>query len=245
MFFAKAGVYEPCGIFTKGHLWLVILNVMGVVISLIKSRHKTKEEVSKLIKECTIFVWILEIIMIIYKFTTGDPRNLNNYMPLYYCSMLLYGGLLSSFGKGVFKKIGDVVLASGTIVGGVVFLILPTTSLPTYPFFHLVSFHSFLYHGIMIYIGLLISMTNYVKLKFSDIKYYAILVLIMCLVALGLNIIFDCNLMFISKDFPGTPITILYKLVGRYFTPIMIIGQMTLPYILIYGIMKIKDSLVK
>ena len=40
--------------------------------------------------------------------------------------------------------------------------------------------------------------------------------------------------MFISKDFPGTPLTILYHLTGKLFTPIMIIAQMTLPFLVVY-----------
>ena len=48
--------------------------------------------------------------------------------------------------------------------------------------------------------------------------------------------------MFISKDFPGTPITIIYKLTGKHFTAFMEIAQMFLPFYAVYGILKIRDK---
>jgi len=45
--------------------------------------------------------------------------------------------------------------------------------------------------------------------------------------------------MFISKDFPGTPIHIIYKFTGPLFTFVMSVGQMTLPFYIVYGITKL------
>lgn len=236
MLFANPGEYEPCGVFTADHFKLVIVTIIGIVIALKKTVNKTKEEVKKIIKRCTVVMWIFEAIIISFKLRTGDIRNVNNYVPLYFCSMLLYAGLLSSFAKDKLKRMGDVFLATGGIVGGVIFILLPTTSLPTYPMLHIVSLHSFLFHGIMIYLGLLINITHYIELEASDIKYYAALVGVICLLAFIVNQIFDSNLMFISKNFPGTPIEILYNLTGPFFTIIASVGQMTLPFYIIYGI---------
>ena len=72
--------------------------------------------------------------------------------------------------------------------------------------------------------------THYINLRLEDIIYFAELVGVICAISIVINNIFDSNLMFISKEFPGTPLTILYHLTGKLFTPIMIISQMTLPY---------------
>ncbi len=234
MFFAKPGKFASCGMFTKGHFELIIITIVWIIIVLKNTMNKTKEEVGKIIKRCTILMWILEIIMISFKISTGGLRNLNNYVPLYYCSLLLYAGLLSSFAKGKLKRVGDVFLATGGIIGGIVFMILPTTSLPAYPMLHIVSLHSFLYHGTMVYLGLLINITHYIELHLSDIKYYVILVGMVCLLAYVINKIFDSNLMFISKNFPGTPLEILYNITGPFFTIIMSVAQMTLPFYIVY-----------
>lgn len=245
MLFSKPGEYEACGMFTEGHIKLLIITIIGIIIALKKTTNKTKEEVKRIIKTCTIAMCFLEVITIIFKLLTGDPKNLNNYVPLYYCSLLLYAGLLSSFAKGELKRIGDVFLATGGIIGGMVFLILPTTSLPTYPALHFISLRSFLYHGIMVYLGLLINMTHYIELEVKDIKYYALLVGIVCVLAYIVNKIFGSNLMFISQNFPGMPIEILYNLTGRFYTLVASIGQMTLPFYIVYGIVHARSLRVK
>lgn len=239
MFFAKPGEYEPCGIFTVQHFELIIITILGIIFALKNTVHKTKEEVKQIIKRCTIVMWILEVIMITFKLCTGDVRNFNNYVPLYYCSLLLYAGLLSSFGKGKIERIGNVFLATGGIIGGLVFIILPTTSLPSYPMLHMVSLHSFFFHGTMIYLGLLIDITHYIELNLSDIKYFATLVGGICVLAYIINKKFGSNLMFISQNFPGMPIEIIYNATGRFYTLVMSIAQMTLPFYIVYGIIQI------
>lgn len=239
MLFAYPGEYEPCGIFTIDHFKLIVVTLLGIIIALKKTIHSTKEETKEIIKKCTICLWIFEIFKILFKVKIGDTKNIGNYVPLYYCSILLYAGALASFAKGKLQRIGEVFLATGGIIGGFTFIIFPTTSLPTYPMWHIVSLHSFLYHGIMVYLGILINITNYITLQLNDIKYYAFLVFIVCILAYTINNIFDSNLMFISKDFPGTPIEILYRATGPFYTIIAIIAQMTLPFYVIYGIKNI------
>lgn len=242
MFFSKPGEYEPCGIFTLGHLKLIILTAICITMALKNTVTKSKNEIKNIIKKCTITMWIFEAIIIAFKLCTGDIRNVNNYIPLYYCSLLLYAGLLSSFGKNKLERMGNVFLATGGIVGGVVFMILPTTSLPSYPMFHLVSIHSYIFHGVMVYLGLLINLTHYIEIEKNDIKYYASLVGCVCILAFIVNNIFDSNLMFISKNFLGTPIEIIYKYTGRLFTLVMSVGQMTLPFYCVYEVIKIRKE---
>lgn len=237
MFFAKPGVYEPCGIYNVQHVIIAVIILIAIFIAVKITKPKKQENVLKIIRTTTIIVWCLEIIKIIYLISIGQGR-VNRVIPLYYCSLLLYSGLMSSFGKGIIKKMGDVFLATGGIIGGITFLLFPTTSLPEYPLFHFISFHSFIYHGIMIYIGIIVNKTKYVKLEFSDIKYYASLIFIICMFAYVINKIFDSNLMFISKDFPGSPLSYFYNNMGAFFGPTMVLVQMTVPFLMAYGIIK-------
>ena len=137
---------------------------------------------------------------------------------------------------------GDVFLATGGIIGGLVFIILPTTSLPAYPMLHMVSLHSFLFHGTMIYLGLLIDITKYIELQASDIKYFATLVGIVCVLASFINKKFGSNLMFISQNFPGMPIEIIYNATGKFYTLVMSLAQMTLPFYVVYGIIELVNK---
>ena len=42
--------------------------------------------------------------------------------------------------------------------------------------------------------------------------------------------------MFISKNFPGTPLETLYNVTGPFYTLVTSIAQMTLPFYTVYGI---------
>lgn len=243
MFFSKPETYNPCGIFSIGHLILFLFTAVAISIAVRQTKINKKEDISRIIKKITIIIWILEVIKTIYSISIGEGKNLNKIAPLYYCSLLLYSCLLSSFGKGFIKKMGDVFLATGSIIGGFVFLLLPTTSLPNYPMFHFISIHSFFYHGTMVYLGIIINKYKYIDLKLSDIKYYSILVFFICILAYLVNTKYGSNLMFISQDFPGMPISPIYHATGRWFTPLMILAQMSLPFLMIYGILKLKRKL--
>lgn len=241
MFLSRPGKYEACGIFTIKHFILMAITILGVLIAL---KHTVnKKDVKKTIKNCTIFVCIFEIVKIAFNIAVNGTKDLNQYVPLYYCSLLLYSGVFSSFGKGKIKRIGDVFLATGGIVGGIIFILFPSTSLPTYPMLHLISIHSFIFHGIMLYLGLLINLTNYIQLEKKDIIYYSSLIGGICFIAYIVNQIFGSNLMFISKNFPGTFIEIVYNIMGDFFTPFMILSQMFLPFYVVYGIIKVLKSI--
>lgn len=238
--FSNIGEYEPCGIFTTDHFILIGITIISIIIALKFTSNKSKEKVHSIIKKITIIMCILEVVKISFNLQQNSLRDVNTYMPLYYCSILLYAGLLSSFGKGALKRAGDVCLATGSVIGGIVFIIYPSTSLPMYPAFHFLSIHSFLFHGTMIYLGILINKTQYIELEQNDIKYFASVIGIMSIVALIINKLFNGNLMFISNNFPGTPIEILYDITngGIMYTLIMVLAQMTLPFYITYVIIK-------
>ena len=238
--FSNIGEYEPCGIFTTDHFILIGITIISIIIALKFTSNKSKEKVYSIIKKITIIMCILEVVKISFNLQQNSFRDVNTYMPLYYCSILLYAGLLSSFGKGALKRAGDVCLATGSVIGGIVFIIYPSTSLPMYPAFHFLSIHSFLFHGTMIYLGILINKTQYIELEQNDIKYFASVIGIMSIVALIINKLFNGNLMFISNNFPGTPIEILYDITngGIMYTLIMVLAQMTLPFYITYVIIK-------
>lgn len=125
MFFAKPGEYEANGLFTTGHFILIAITIIGILIALKFTAKKI--DTKKIIKNCTIFIWIFEVIIILFKLIVAKSRNVNDLLPLYYCAILLYAGALSSFGKGWLERTGNVFLATGGIIGGILFLIFPTT----------------------------------------------------------------------------------------------------------------------
>ena len=107
---------------------------------------------------------------------------------------------------------------------------------------HFISLHSFFFHGTMIYLGIIINKYKYIDLRLKDLLYYATLVGAICIIAYIVNVKSDSNLMFISKDFPGSPISGVYHATGKLFTPLMCLSQMTLPFLIMYTLLKIKEK---
>ena len=46
--------------------------------------------------------------------------------------------------------------------------------------------------------------------------------------------------MFVSKNYPNTPVELVYNLSGKLFPIVMILGQATIPFYLIYESKKAK-----
>lgn len=243
LFFLKTSECEACGLFGIEHFILILLTIVGIWFVLRFVKVKDKEDIKDIIKKVTIILWILEIEKIIFSIWAGNIQNINTYIPLYYCSILLYAGILSGFCRGKAKRTGDVFIATGGIIAGVIFIIFPTTSLLIYPMWHFITLQSFFYHGVMIYLGMLVNKYQYIKLEKKDIIYYASLVISISIVALIINNIYGSNLMFISQDYPGTWVSHLYKLCGKCFTIVTILGQATMPFYAMYWLNKKCDRI--
>lgn len=238
MFFSSPYVYPPCGLYTVGHLVLFLVTSLLVATGLVLTRKASAHTVRNIVRVVTVLLWALEIAKILFVLFVTLSRNPNDFIPLYYCSLVLYAGLFASVGKGRVAHLGDVFLATGGIVGGVCFLICPNTSLPRYPLFHFISFHSFILHGLMVFLGLLLLLHRVYRPKMRDMGYYAGLVSGICAAAYAFNTVYDtvmhtesANLMFLSHNFPGTPIDIMYRLTGVLFPIAMWLVQATVPFL--------------
>lgn len=242
MLFKSANEVIPCGMFSIEHFILLAITTICVVIALKFTKNMEKVNVKKLIRKTTIFLWILEIIKIIFNIKNYGTNAVNKYIPLYFCSLILYAGIFSGYCKGTLKKMGDVFLSTGGIIAGLIFLIYPLTSLTSYPALHYISIHSFILHGIMVYIGLLMLITKYTTIEKRDIIYYSAIIVIISAVAYVVNLKFGSNLMFISQNYPGTFIEIIYNTTGKVFPLVMIIAQATMPFYTIYGVYTLVKS---
>ena len=236
MLFKSSNEVIPCGMFSIEHFILLAITTICIIIALKYTKNMEKENVKKLIRKTTIFLWILEIIKIVFNIKNYGIGAVNKYVPLYFCSLILYAGIFSGYCKGTLKKMGDVFLSTGGIIAGLIFLLYPLTSLTSYPMIHYISIHSFVLHGIMVYIGLLMLITKYTTIEKRDIIYYSSIIVMISAVAYVVNLKCNSNLMFISQNYPGTYIEIIYNNTGKIFPIVMIVAQATLPFYTVYGI---------
>ena len=232
-FFADEGLYPAAGVPSAGYFILISTTFFCIITALNHTLQLSYEKIRRIIRWIVGVLWTLELIKIRYRFCYGNGENLNTWVPLYYCSITLFAGLLSALGHGVIQHVGDVFLCAGGLCGGICFLIYPATSLMSFPAWHFLSIHSFLYHGCMTYLGILLNRSGLVQLNWHDFGYYAFYVLFFCIIALRLNQRTGSNLMFISNPLPGTMYSTVALLLGELYTPAMILIQMTIPFMVI------------
>ena len=238
-FFSHSGEYVSYRMFSFEHILLLLFAVAVILFLLHRNRKCSKDGVTATIKRCTIFLWCMESVKIIFTLLQNGADNLNTYIPLYYCSLPLYCGFGSVYAKGRIKKLCDIFMMVGGITGGVGYLLFPCTTAGIYPAIHMITLQSFIHHSVMIYLSFLIIKTDYIEACLSDVKYYAFIVIGASVFALVVNAIFGSNLMFVSDYFEGTATEVLYTLCPPLYSILITLIQAFPPYYIIYGSVKL------
>jgi len=236
--FAPAGQFTAYEMFSSKHFGILIICSAFIALALYLSHNMTHKNIHKTVRVCTAVLWVLEISKIIFNLYIGNGNNPNTYIPLYFCSLILYAGILSGFGKGVFKRIGDVFIAVGGIVGGIAYMLSPCTTAGSYPAFHFITIQSFIHHSVMIYLGILFITSNYITLQKRDWVYYTSTIVSASVFAYIVNMFLGSNLMFVSRTNPGTIVDVVYRMNPRMFPVMITFWQAIPPFVVIYYIVK-------
>ena len=199
------------------YLYLII-SVIIMVTLLIILRKSSKGRVHNIIKVVSIFLTILYIakttwesiydIKLIGSFNTG-------LLPLDTCSIIMLAGLISGFGKGKLKTLADSWLSTGGVVGGIATMIF-LNAFKYYPFFSFGAFYSMIWHFLMVFIGLLIIVTNYVEIKYTTVVYGYIFHLLISLIVIPIDFIYKFDFM-MYLNLGGIPI---FEDIASYLTSI-------------------------
>lgn len=178
------------------YLYLII-SVILMIVLLILLRKSSKERVLKIIRFVSIFL----VIFYISKTTWESVYDIKLYgsfntglLPLDTCSIIMLAGLLSGFGKGKIKKIADCWLCTGGIVGGFATMLF-LNAFKYYPFLSFGALYSMLWHFLMVFMGLLLIVTNYVDIKYSTIIYGYIFHVIISLIVIPIDFIYNFDFM--------------------------------------------------
>ena len=237
-FFAVYGQCRPAGLHSAGHRLLLVLTLVAIAVLLNHTLLLSPAQIRRLIRITAVVMWILEIVKIVFKLAKEKDRDPSTWVPLYFCSVSLYASLLSGFGSGIFMRTGDVFIATGGLCAGVCFLVYPSSSLLLYPTFHFCSLHSFLYHGWMVWLGILLSRSGTVILRLQDFPPYFLFCLVFCLLAALLNRKSGSNLMFLARPFPGTFLERVHKRIGFLYAPAVMLVQILGPFFFILALRK-------
>lgn len=234
---------DVCGMFNVLHYFTIICFFAALWMLQWISRRLTVQQTHRLLMWIAVTVTVCEVIKITWRILQG--QNPDSWVPLYYCSLFIFAVWMANVNHTALKKAGLAYMTMGGIVASVFFIIYPSTSLGMYPMLHPASIHSFLYHLVMCYTGIMLLWKGiYVPAKRDGLNYF-IFVFVACIFAAIVNKIADTNCMFLTHPF-GLPVLqpilecskVIYMLLVAF-------AQSVLMFWLNYGLYSLLGSIRK
>ena len=182
-------------------------SIILMIMLLIFLRNISKQKTLVIIRFTGIFMTILYIIKTIWE-SIYDIRLSGSFntglLPFDTCSIIMLSSLIAGFGKGKIKKMAECWLTTGGIVGGIATM-LYLNAFKYYPFLSFGAFYSMIWHFLMVFIGLLLIINNYVELKYENVLYGYFFHLIISLLIIPIDFIFNFDFM-LYHNLGGIPI---------------------------------------
>lgn len=217
-FFCKEYEYNPVGMFSLGHILILIFFLLLVAFLSYKCHKLEEKKIILLTRVIAIVVSILEIIKITIQHINGEGNLIDHWVPLYFCSMFIYATWMAGFGRGSIRNLGKAFIGTGGIIAGMSFLVFPTTSFTMYPLFHYFCLYSMVYHSLMVFLGVVYLLNGFEKTDKNSFIHYIIFCSFFNILAIIVNAILDTNFMFLKRA-GNIPIALVVKL--EEFSPIL------------------------
>ncbi len=153
----------PGTMFTPLHFLFSALCI-ALVVALGIYTAKRKEGTIRAVFGC---LWgclvVLEIAKITWETVSGATVNFEwaGILPLYPCSIFLYAMPFAVFGKGRARRAACGYVCSLGLLGGTINFVYPATILGSYSCLSLAGFHTFLYHGAIVFTALVMLKSGY------------------------------------------------------------------------------------
>ena len=188
------------------YLYLVV-SVILLVILLSVFRNTSHARVLKVIRTLSIFFIVFYIVKTSWE-TIYDIMYTGSFntglLPLDVCSMIMPAGIISGFCKGKIREYSDAWIATGCVIGGIATMFF-LNALKFYPFFSFGAFYSMIWHFLMVFLGLLLIITNYVDINYKTvIKGFLFHLLISCFV-IPIDFVFKWDFM-MYRSLGGIPV---------------------------------------
>ncbi len=233
--FSKSNPATACGMWSLTYIIALAIVIMLILIGLAFSKHLNKRGVRIAILVAGIFTILTEIIKMIW---TGIVNGISSieFVPLYFCSLFMYACVLALFKNETIKNTGVAFMFFGGIVGATAFFIYPSANIPSYPIYHFMCLRTMIYHGLMIYIGVLIVITGFYKPKAKHFLNYFVFVGLACIGAYIMNVTTGSDLMYISRPIPIKISQIVFNAAPKLYPFIGMLVQIFCPFWGVYFI---------
>ena len=194
---------NTCGMFNFWHYLTIALFALCLAGLLRLSKGLTPRQARTVHAVIAVGVSLLEVIKIASRIRKGYGPD--SWVPLYYCSLFLFAVWFGFSNWQPLQRAGYAYMTMGGILAAFGFTLYPSTSLGMYPLLHPATLHSFVYHLIMCYTGILLLWKKAYTPQKRDGLYYFLFVFTACVAAALLNARLGTNCMFLAHPF-GLPL---------------------------------------
>ncbi len=220
----------PGTMFTPLHFIFAAIVAIGIA-ALVYHFRKADEGKLKII---FTVIWatlvVLEVTKIVWESVSGrDVRfEYAGVLPLYPCSIFMYAMPFAIWGKGLVKKSACGYVCTLGLLGGSINFVYPATILGNYSCISFAGFHTFTYHGAMVFTAALMFVTKYHSFR-NVTKWYELLLpaipfLCVSIVANIVNFTLDADYCFLRmRSFIFAP---LGEALGLWAVPVMYVAYL-------------------
>ena len=157
----------PGTMFTPLHLIFSAVSIAVVIVLALRTSKKGENHIRKVFCILWVILVILEVVKITWETLSGSSVNFEwgGILPLYPCSIFMYAMPLVIWGKDWSRKAGCGYVCSLGLLGGTINFVYPATILGNYSCISFAGFHTFFYHGAMVFCALTMLLSGYHSFK--------------------------------------------------------------------------------
>jgi uncharacterized membrane protein YwaF len=236
--FSPADKSTACGMWSPTYIFALALTFALVGLGLFFSRKMTKTAVRRVLIVTAIFSISTEIVKMVFVGLTYGMEKVE-LTPLYFCSCFMYALVMALCKKPSLRQMGLSFLFYGGIVGALAFFAYPSACIPRYPIYHFMCLRTMLYHGSMIYVGILIVMRGIFTPSANHFHAFAVMIGTIGFAAYAINLLTGENYMSISEPLDIPVVEQIYHAIPNLYPFLGILLQMVAPFWITEGIYRL------
>ena len=150
-------------LFTPLHLVFSALLICLVLFLVHHFSGKSEKTLRRVFAVIWVAAVVFEVTKIVWETCSGKTVSFEwtGVLPLYPCSIFMYAMPLAIFGKDKVRYMGCGYVCSLGLLGGMINFIYPANVLSNYSCLSFAGFHTFFYHGAMVFTALVMLRSGY------------------------------------------------------------------------------------
>ena len=153
--------------FTPLHIIFAVVSLALVIFCALAVAKKSERTIRTVFTLLWASLVVLEATKIVWETVSGASVNfeVTGVLPLYPCSIFMYAMPITIFGHDRVRYMGCGYACSLGLLGGTINFIYPATILGSYSCISFAGFHTFLYHGTMVFCAIVMLKSGYHSYK--------------------------------------------------------------------------------